>query len=138
MLCYVTTKSRWLDEIHMPLYFVATLHFGEDVKIYRICFLNHSLWQRFISWPTRYLYLYDVLQFQPQQIVQITSNIHAAELQKKTRYCFRSSPECSREFRVIFLHYQMHYEKVYLITFPSQILSLWNVQCFRRELLFEN
>ena len=39
-------------------------------------------------------------------------------------YYFTSSPECSREFRIIFLYYLMHFERVFLITFPSQILSL--------------
>ena len=73
------------------------------------------------------------------------------------RYYFTTSPECSRWFRVVFKHYQMHSEKVFLITFPSQILkprfccprlrksssvltssinpSLWDIQCFLGDIL---
>ena len=41
-----------------------------------------------------------------------------------------SSPSRSREFKVIFLHYLMHFEKVFLITLPSQIVSeIFNVFC---------
>ena len=52
-------------------------------------------------------------------------------------YYFISSPECSRDLWVILLHYLMHSEKVFIITFPSQILSLWDIQCFLWDLLFK-
>ena len=52
-------------------------------------------------------------------------------------YCFTSSPECSSDLSVIFLRYLMHSEKVFLTTFLSQILSLWDIQCFLWDLLFE-
>ena len=48
----------------------------------------------------------------------------------KIGYYF-TSPECSREFRVVFSHYLMHSE-VFLIIFPSQILlvsEIFNVFC---------
>ena len=32
----------------------------------------------------------------------------------------------------------MHMEKVFLIIFPSQIRSLWDIQCFLWDLLFGN
>ena len=47
------------------------------------------------------------------------------KLHQKIRYCFTSSPECSREFRVVFLHYQMHFEKVFFITFL--VCEIFNV-----------
>ena len=46
---------------------------------------------------------------------------------KARRYYFTSSPDCSREFRVILLHYLIHFKEVFLITFPSQSLSLWDI-----------
>ena len=49
--------------------------------------------------------------------------------QMKKGYYFTSSPERSREFWAIFLHYLMHFE-VFFFTFSSQILSLQDIQCF--------
>ena len=43
---------------------------------------------------------------------------------RKKWYYFASSSECSRDLWVICLHYLMHSEKVFLITFLLQILSL--------------
>ena len=54
------------------------------------------------------------------KIFSVPVGIH----RRKLGYYFTSSPECSREFRVILIHYLMNSEKVFLITFPSQIPNL--------------
>ena len=39
---FFKTKSRWLDEIQMPLVFVATCRYGGNVKIYQIYSSHYS------------------------------------------------------------------------------------------------
>ena len=49
------------------------------------------------------------------------SSLEVKVFQSLLHYYFTSSPESSKELSVIFLHYLINSEKVFLITFPSRI-----------------